>query len=209
MSDTSAQEPRQTVTGVDSEDPGSTGGAMTVPGYVAGTWKADPAHSEIAFTVRHLMISKARGRFTDYDVTITTTEDLVDSSVTATIVLASISTGNDQRDKHLRSSDYLDTDTHPTMSYRSTGIRHIDDSWFIDGNLTLHGHTRHVPMAVEFNGFGPDQFGGHRAGFSATAQISRRDFGIDLSVALDGGGVAVGDKVAISIEIEAVLQPKP
>ena len=92
------------------------------------------------------------------------------------------------------------------MSYRSTGVRQTDDGWLIDGELTLHGVTRQVPLAVEMNGFIPDPFGGQRAGFSATASINRRDFGIDLTVPMDGGGVAVGDKVSISLEIEAVLQ---
>jgi polyisoprenoid-binding protein YceI len=179
---------------------------VAIPGYLIGTWKADPVHSEIAFSVRHLMVSKARGRFTSYDVTIITSEDPLGSSVAATIDLASIDTGNEPRDNHLRSADYLEVEKYPTMSYRSTGIRRTDDGWIIDGELTLHGVTRQVPLAVEVNGFSPDPFGGQRAGFSATAQINRRDFGIDITVPMDGGGVVVGDKVSISLEIEAVLQ---
>ena len=180
--------------------------APATPGYLTGTWKADPVHSEIAFSVRHLMVSKVRGRFTGYDVTIVTSEDPLDSSITATIDLASIDTGNEPRDSHLRSADYLEVEKYPTMSYRSTGIRRTDDGWVIDGDLTLHGVTRQVPLAVEVNGFGLDQWGGQRAGFSATAQINRRDFGIDIAVPMDTGGVALGEKVSISIEIQAVLQ---
>jgi polyisoprenoid-binding protein YceI len=179
---------------------------VAIPDYLAGTWKADPVHSEIAFSVRHLMVSKTRGRFTSYDATVVTGEDPLASTVTATIDLASIDTGNEPRDNHLRSADFLDVARYPTMSYRSTGIRLTDDGWVIDGDLTLHGVTQQVPLAVEPNGFGPDPFGGHRAGFSATAQIDRRDFGIDLTVPMAGGGVAVGNKVSISLEIEAVLQ---
>ncbi len=179
---------------------------VAIPGYLVGTWKADPVHSEIAFSVRRLMISKTRGRFTSYDVTIVTSEDPLGSSVTATIDLASIDTGNEQRDNHLRSADYFGVEKYPTMSYRSTGIRQTDDGWVIDGELTLHGITRQVPLAVEVNGFSSDQWGGQRAGFSATAQINRRDFGIDLTIPMDGGGVGVGDEVSISLEIEAVLQ---
>ena len=179
---------------------------VVMPGYLVGTWKADPVHSEVAFSVRHLMISKTRGRFTGYDVTIVTTEDLLGSSVTATIDLASIDTGHAMRDNHLRTADYLEVEKYPTMSYRSTGIRRSDDGWVIDGELTLHGVTRQVPLAVEVNGFGSDQWGGQRAGFSATAAISRRDFGIDISVPLEAGGVVVADKVSISLEIQAVLQ---
>ena len=162
-------------------------------------------HSEIACSVRHLMISKARGRFTSYEVRIVTSEDPLGSSLAATIDLASIDTGNEQRDNHLR-SDYFEVEKYPTMSYRSTGIRRTDDGWVIDGALTLHGVTRQVPVAVEVNGFAPDPFGGQRAGFSATAQINRRDFGIDTTIPMDGGGVVVGDEVSISLEIEAVLQ---
>jgi polyisoprenoid-binding protein YceI len=178
---------------------------VAIPGYLTGTWKADPVHSEIAFSVRQLVISKVRGRFTGYDVTIVTSEDPLASSVTATIGLASIDTGNERRDNHLRSADFLEVEKFPTMTYRSTAMRRADDSWIVDGELTLHGVTRHVPLAVEMNGFGPDPWGGQRAGFSATAQINRRDFGIVLTVPLDGG-VGVGDKVSISIEIQAVIQ---
>jgi polyisoprenoid-binding protein YceI len=179
---------------------------VAIPGYLVGTWKADPVHSEIAFSVRHLMVSKVRGRFTRYDVTIVTGGDPLASTVTATIDLTSVDTGNEQRDNHLRSADFLEIEKYPTMSYRSTGIRRTDDGWVVDGELTLHGVTRQVPLAGEVNGFVPDPWGGQRAGFSATAQINRRDFGIDISVPMDGGGVALGDKVSISLEIEAVLQ---
>lgn len=181
---------------------------VAIPGYQVGTWKADPVHSEIAFSVRHLMVSNTRGRFTSYEVTIITSENPQASSVAATIDLASIDTGNEPRDNHLRSADYFEVEKYPTMSYRSTGIRQTDGGWVIDGELTLHGVTRQVPLAVEVNGFGPDQWGGQRAGFSAIAQISRRDFGIDLAIPMDGGGVAVGDKVLIRLEIEAVLQQR-
>jgi polyisoprenoid-binding protein YceI len=184
----------------------SASATIAIPGYLIGTWKADPVHSEVAFSVRHLMVSKTRGRFTSYDATLVTGEDPLDSTVTATIDLASIHTGFELRDNHLRSADYFEIEKYPTMSYRSTGVRQSDDGWTVDGELTLHGITRQVPMALEVNGFGPDPFGGQRAGFSATAQINRRDFGIDLTTPLDGGGVAVGDKVSISLEIEAVLQ---
>jgi polyisoprenoid-binding protein YceI len=184
----------------------TTSSSVAIPGYLAGTWTADPVHSEIAFSVRHLMISKVRGRFTGYDVTIVTGEDPLGSSVTATIDLASIDTGNETRDNHLRSDDFFEVEKYPTMSYRSTGISRTDDGLIIDGDLTLRGVTRHVPLAVEMNGFGPDPWGGQRAGFSATAQINRRDFGIDITVPMDTGGVALGDKVSISIEIQAVLQ---
>ncbi|MHA6616905.1 YceI family protein [Pseudonocardia sp. DLS-67] len=180
--------------------------SVAIPGYLAGTWTPDPAHSEIAFSVRHLMISKVRGRFTGYDVTIVTGDDPMDSSVTATIDIASVDTGSETRDTHLRSGDFLDAEKYPTMTYRSTGVRRTGDSWTVEGDLTVHGVTRRVPLALEMNGFSPDPWGGLRAGFSATAEIDRHDFGIDLTVPMDTGGVALGDKVSISIEIQAVRQ---
>ena len=179
---------------------------IAIPSYLVGTWKPDPVHSEIAFSARHLMVAKVRGRFTSYDVTIVTSQDPLGSSVAATIDLASIDTGNQPRDDNLRSADYLEVDRYPTMSYRSTGIRQTGDGWVIDGELTLHGVTRQVSLAVEVNGFRPDPWGGQRAGFSATAWINRRDFGIGKLIPMDGGGLAVGEMVSISLEIEAVLQ---
>lgn len=179
-------------------------GTAAVPDYSAGIWKADPVRSEIAFSVRQLRFSTVRGRFTSHEVTIVTSKDPLSSSVTATIDLASIDTGNERRDDHLRSAHYFDVEKHPTMRYRSTGVRRTGDSWIIDGELTFHGITRQVPLAVEVNEFGPDPLGGRRAGFSATAMINRRDYGIDI--AMDGLGFVVDAQVPISLEIEAVLQ---
>lgn len=179
---------------------------VAIPGYMVGTWRADPFHSEVGFSVRHMMISRTRGRFTDFEVVIATAEDPLDSSVSATVQLASIDTGVEVRDDHLRSADYLDVAAHPTMTYQSTGVRLAGDGWIVDGDLTLHGVTRQVPMTVEANGFRTDPHGLRRAGFSATAQISRSDFGIDLTMPLEAGGVVVGDKISISLEIQAVLQ---
>jgi polyisoprenoid-binding protein YceI len=189
-----------------NDNPHGVAATLAIPGYRAGTWTADPTHSEIAFSVRHLMVSKARGRFTRYEVTIVTADNPLDSQLSATIDLASIDTGFEPRDNHLRSADYFEVDKYPTMTYRSLGIIPTGDGWMVDGELSLHGVTRSVPLTVEANGFAPDPFGGHRAGFSASAQISRRDFGIDITAPMEGGGVVVGDKVSISLEIEAVLQ---
>jgi polyisoprenoid-binding protein YceI len=177
-----------------------------IPGYTAGTWTIDPVHSEIGFTVRHMMVSKVRGRFNDYSGEIVTGADPVDSSVTAEIALDSIVTGNEQRDAHIRSADFFDVETHPTMTYRSAGVRRHGDGYVVDGQLTLKGVTRDVPLTLELNGFGPDAFGGTRAGFTATAEISRSDFGINWNAAIEGGGVVVSDKVTIQLEIEAVLK---
>jgi polyisoprenoid-binding protein YceI len=184
--------------------------AATIPGYLAGTWTADPAHSEVAFCGRHLMISNTRGRFTGYEVTIVTGEDPLRSSVTATIDLATVDTRLTMRDDHLRSPDFLDVAKYPTMTYRSTGIRLAEGGdWVMDGELTLHGITRPVPLALEVHGFGTDPWGGQRAGFSATARISRRDFGVGYAGGVDAGRGAVADKVSVTLDIEAVLQTSP
>jgi len=177
-----------------------------IPGYTAGTWAIDPVHSEVGFTVRHMMVSKVRGKFTGFAGKIVTGADPLDSSVTADIELGSITTGNEQRDAHLRSADFFEVDRTPVMSYRSTSIRRQGSGYVLDGQLTLKGVTRDVPLTLELNGFGPDAYGGTRAGFSATAEISRGDFGINWNAAIEGGGVVVSDKVTIQLEIEAVLQ---
>lgn len=177
-----------------------------LPGYVAGTWDIDAAHSDVSFSVRHMMVSKVRGRFNGVSGRIVTGDDLLDSSVTAEIDVTSFDTGNPQRDEHVRSADFLHATQYPTMTYRSTGVRRDGDNLVVDGELTLHGITRQVPLTVELTGFGPDPYGGTRAGFSATTKINRKDFGIDTELPLDGGGVVIGDTVHISLDIEAVLQ---
>ncbi|MDA8070147.1 MAG: YceI family protein [Actinomycetota bacterium] len=183
----------------------STSATITIPGYVAGTWTVDPVHSEVGFSVRHMMVSKVRGKFTSFSATMVTAEDPLQSSVKATIDLSSITTGNEDRDNHIRSADFFEVDTYQTMTYQSTGIRVDGDDYIVDGDLTLKGVTKPVPLRVELGGFGPDPYGGTRAGFSARAEINRRDFGVDFNAALETGGLVVADKVAIELEIEMVL----
>ena len=180
--------------------------AATVPGYVAGTWEIDPVHSEVGFVARHMMVSKVRGRFTSFSGELVLGEDPLQSSVTATIDLTSIQTGNEQRDQHIRSADFFEVETYPTMTYASTGIREDEDGFVLEGELTLKGVTRSVPLKLELNGFGPDPFGGTRAGFTASGEINRRDFGVNFSAPMETGGVVVSDKVTIQLEIEAVLK---
>ena len=180
--------------------------ATRIPGYIAGTWDIDPVHSDISFAVRHMMVSKVRGRFATFSGTIVTGDDVTESEVTATIDATSIDTNNDQRDGHIKSADFFDVENHPTWTYRSTGVRVDGDGIVVDGDLTIKGVTRSVPLTVEVNGVGPDAYGGTRAGFSATAEINRSDFGVDISMPLDGGGVVVGEKVQINLEIEGVLR---
>ena len=178
-----------------------------IPGYLAGRWAIDPVHSEVGFSIRHLMVSKVRGRFTTFDGTFVTAPNPVDSELTATVDLASLDTGNPDRDAHVRSADFLDVEHYPTLSYRSTGIRVDGDQFVVDGELSLHGVTKSVPLSLEIHGFQPNSpFGDTRAGFTATTEIDRRDFGVSFDVPLDGGGVGLGHKVQITIEVEAILQ---
>ncbi|MHB1614346.1 MAG: YceI family protein [Actinomycetes bacterium] len=178
-----------------------------IPGYVAGTWTMDPVHSDISFTVRHMMVSKVRGRFTTATATIVTAANPLESSVTAQIDLGSIDTRNEQRDGHIRSADFFEVEKYPAMTYRSTGVRADGGGFVVSGELSLHGVTRPVDLAVEVNGFTADPYGGTRAGFSATTKIRRSDFGITITMPMDGGGVVVGDEITVSLEIEAVLDP--
>ena len=178
-----------------------------IPGYVAGTWSIDPVHSDVGFTARHMMVSKVRGKFRTFSGQLVTGDNPLDSSVTAEIDLSSIDTGSEQRDAHIRSADFFEVETYPTMTYRSTGVRRHGSDYVLDGELTLKGVTKEVPLALELNGFGPDPYGGTRAGFTATGEINRRDFGVNFSAVMETGGAVVSDKITIHLEIEAVLQP--
>lgn len=183
----------------------STQAITDIPGYVAGTWEIDPVHSDVSFTVRHMMVSKVRGKFHDVRGTIVTAENPLESQVSAEIDVNSVDTGNEQRDEHVRSAEFLDTATYPTMTYRSTSVRPKGDNLLVEGDLTLHGVTRPVELELELNGIGIDAYGATRAGFTATGQINRKDFGITIDMPLDGGGAVVGDKIQLQLEIAAVL----
>ena len=182
--------------------------AVEIPGYIAGTWAIDPVHSEVSFVVRHMMVSKVRGRFDTFEGTIVTAEDPLASSVTASVDLSSINTGQEQRDAHIRSADFFEVEKHTHMTFASTGIRAEGDHFLLDGDLTLKAVTKPVTFKLEVNGFGPDAYGGTRAGFSATTEINRHDFGVSFNGPIPGvpGGVAVSDKVTINLEAEGVLQ---
>jgi polyisoprenoid-binding protein YceI len=182
-----------------------TSPAVQIPGYVAGIWDLDPVHSTIGFVVRHLMVSKVRGKFGTFEAQIVTAPSPLDSSATATIDLSSVDTGNEQRDNDLRSTNFFDVATHPMMTFASTGIRPDGDTFIVDGELTIRGVTKPVSLTVEVNGFGPDPFGGTRAGFSATGEINRTDFGVSFNAPVPGG-VMISENVRLEIEAEAVLR---
>ncbi|GLZ41141.1 YceI family protein [Actinokineospora sp. NBRC 105648] len=176
-----------------------------LPGFVAGTWDIDPVHSEVGFTVRHMVVSKVKGRFDNVTGHLVTTEDPAAASVEVSVALDSINTHNAQRDGHLKSADFFEVETYPALTYTATGVRESGDGYVLDGELTLKGVTKTVPLHFELNGFGPDPYGGTRVGFSGTTEINRRDFGVNFE-GVQNGIAVVGDKIGIHVEIEAVLR---
>ena len=179
---------------------------VQIPGYVVGTWDIDASHSTVGFSVRHMMVSKVRGYFRDFSGEIVTAEDPAQSSVTARINMDSIDTRQEQRDAHIRSADFFDVGNHTEMTFRSTAVATDGADWTVVGDLTIKGITKPVTLQLELNGFGPDAYGGTRAGFSAKTEISRKEYGVDIDMPMDGGGVVVGDKITVELEIEAVLR---
>ncbi len=178
----------------------------TYPDYTTGTWKLDTAHSEVTFSVKHLMISKVRGSFEKFDVTVETHEDPALNTVEATIDVASVNTGNADRDNHLRTSDFFQVDEHPTMTFRSTGIAPNGGKFTVEGELTLRGVTKPITLDGELGGVITDGYGQKKAAASATTTINRHDFGVSWNAALEAGGVTLGDDVKINVELQVVLQ---
>lgn len=169
-------------------------------------YKLDPAHTTVEFVVRHLMITKVRGRFAAFDGQI----ELVPGSdlpltISAVIDAGSIDTREDQRDGHLRSADFFEVDKYPQLSFESERIDGTPDEFMIDGKLTIHGVTRNVTLRGNFEGRANDPWGGVRIGYSAHTTINRKDFGLTWNAALETGGVVVGDEVRIELNVEAVL----
>lgn len=182
--------------------------ATEIPGYIAGTWKSDPVHSEVSFVARHLMVSKVRGRFTKFEIEIVTAEDPLQSSVSATIDASSLDTNDDARDGHVRSADILDAAQYPEITFRSTEVRPSGSDFEVEGELTLHGVTKPVTLDLEVNGFTTNAppTGATIVGLTATTEIDRRDFGVTFNIPLDGGGIAVSNNIKITLEMEAKLQ---
>ena len=180
---------------------------MTTQLQEKSVYALDPAHTTLEFVVRHLMITKVRGRFTAFDgrVELEPGSDLP-TAVAAAIDARSIDTREDQRDAHLRSADFFDVEKYPELRFESTRIYGTPDDFTIDGKLTIHGVTRDVSLAGAFEGRANDPWGGVRVGYSAQAAINRRDFGLTWNAALETGGVMVGDEVRIELNVEAVLQ---
>ncbi|MBA4026426.1 MAG: hypothetical protein C0482_29135 [Gordonia sp.] len=181
---------------------------VQIPGYLAGQWAIDTVHSHVGFTIKHLMVSKVRGRFAVFAGTIVTGEDPLTSSVTVTIDADSIDTANEGRDEHVKSADFFDAGNHSTITFTSTGIRNDSGEFFIDGDLTIRGITKPVVLRAEAPAFGPNPMGGTKAGFTASTEINRTDFDVSYNGPIPGGGVALSEKVTITLDIEADLTPQ-
>jgi polyisoprenoid-binding protein YceI len=169
-----------------------------------GVWNVDPTHSRIGFTVRHLMVSKVRGNFGTFTGTLTIAADPLASKVEASADVSTIATGDDTRDGHLKTGDFFDVENFPTITLVSTGIEGAGSDYVMHTDVTIKGVTNSVDFELEFEGVGPDPWGGTRAGFSAAAEISRKDWGLEYNMVLETGGVVIGDKVKIQLDVEAV-----
>jgi polyisoprenoid-binding protein YceI len=172
-----------------------------------GTYSIDTGHSYVGFAVKHFGLSKVKGEFQKFDGTVTIAEVPTESSVEVSIDAASFNSRDDQRDGHIRSADFLDVETFPQLTFASTGVRADGDGWVVSGDLTIHGVTRPVDLATEFEGAIDDPYGLERIAFSAETEIDRTDFGLTWNQTLETGGLVVGKKVKVTLEVEAV-RPK-
>lgn len=179
---------------------------IDIPGYRPGTWNLDPAHSEVTFSVRHMMISKVRGTFGMKSATLVAPENPLEAKVEASVDVTSIDTNDEGRDGHLRSADFFDTENYPTMEFVSTGARYEGGDFFVDGDLTIRGITKPVSFEFEFGGFGSDPYGNYKAGASAKTVINREDFGLTWNAALETGGVLVGKEITINLDLQGAYQ---
>lgn len=169
-----------------------------------GTWTIDPAHTNVGFVARHLVVAKVRGRFGTVTGTLTIADDKLASKVDATVEMGSVETGDAGRDEHLRSADFFDVENFPTMTFVTTGLRGDGAEYVLTGDLTIKGVTRSIELDVEFEGVSPDPWGGTRVGFSAEGEINRRDFGLNFDVKIDTGAALVSEKIKIQLDVEAV-----
>lgn len=173
-------------------------------GLTPGVWTIDPAHTTVGFVARHLVVAKVRGRFGAVTGAVTIADDHLASSVTAEIEMASVDTGDAGRDEHLRGPDFFDVAAFPVMTFVSTKVVGDGTDFTVTGDLTIKGITKSVTLELEFDGVSGDPWGGTRAGFTATGEIDRRDWGMEFNMALDTGGVLVGEKVKLQLDIEVV-----
>jgi polyisoprenoid-binding protein YceI len=178
--------------------------ATAVP---TGTWKLDPAHSSVEFSVKHLGIATVRGNFNEFEGTLEIGDDLESARAYGTVQSASVSTNEDQRDDHLRSEDFFHAEVHPELSFASTAIRPVDEDTFeIEGDLTMRGVTRPITLRAELQGTESDPWGNERVGLEVTGQLNRGDWGMTFNQALGSGNMLVSDRVKLSLDISAVKQ---
>jgi polyisoprenoid-binding protein YceI/predicted dinucleotide-binding enzyme len=183
--------------------PKASNNAVVPAEIPAGTWTIDPVHSSISFSVRHLMVSRVRGTLGTFSGEITVSSEGT-PSVSAEIEVSSLDTGNDQRDAHLKSAEFFDVEQHPTATFTSTGVRADGSGYALDGAFTLRGITKPISIGLEFNGINPGMGHGAVAGFQASVILNRKDFGVDINMPLETGGVVLGDKVTVTLDVEAV-----
>lgn len=171
-----------------------------------GKYSIDPAHTSVEFSVRHMMVAKVKGRFKDVSGTISVGDTPADHSVDVAIKAGSIDTRDEKRDEHLRSADFLDIENFPELTFRSTKVTEDGSDWKLEGELTIHGVTKPVTLDLEYNGTGTNPWGATVAGFEAKTKVNRKDFGLEWNVALETGGVLVGDDITISLDVEATKE---
>ncbi|MDF2993600.1 MAG: hypothetical protein K0S37_4114 [Microbacterium sp.] len=179
---------------------------LDIPGYKAGTWVLDPSHSEVTFTVRHMMISKVRGTFGMKSATLVAPENPLEATVEASVDVTSVDTKDEGRDQHLRSAEFFDVETYPTMDFRSTSVRVEDGDFLVDGELTIRGVSKPATFSIDFGGFGTDPWGNYKGGATAKTVINREDYGLTWNAALETGGVLVGKDVTIELDLQFALQ---
>lgn len=179
--------------------------SSTLPGWQAGTWNIDRAHSRVGFSVRHLM-SKVRGTFEEFTGQIVTEDDPVQSTVTAIVEMASVDTGVEMRDNHLRSGDFFGVEENPKMTFVSTTLRQDGDRWVLTGDLTIRDITKAVELELSYLGVDPTGMEGEsRIGFEASTSINRKDFSVNWGLVTEGSKIMVGDRVDITLDVQAVL----
>jgi polyisoprenoid-binding protein YceI len=172
-----------------------------------GTWSVDPAHSKVAFAVKHMGIATVRGEFTEFEGTLEVGEDLSSAKAYGIVKAQSVDTNEPQRDEHLRSADFFDVAQHPEIKFESTAVEELDNEEFrITGQLTIHGITQEIVLHAEAQGADIDPWGNERVGLEVTAQLSRGDYGMKFNQALGSGNMLVGDKVKLALDISAVKQ---
>ncbi|MCA0290631.1 MAG: YceI family protein [Actinobacteria bacterium] len=174
----------------------------TITDLTPGTWTVDPAHTEVGFVARHLMVTKVRGTFADVEGTVEVAPDVTKSTVDVTVQMASVDTRSADRDTHLKSADFFDVENYPTMRFVSTSF----DGEQLTGDLTIKDVTKPVTFEVEFNGEQADPWGNTKAGFEAEAEVKRADWGLTWNAAIEGGGVLVSDKIKIVLDVQLLKQ---